>query len=205
MGLSDVLGPFSFFFICYIHVTVFCIVCVYYIDIWLLDDFYHNVICGWTGNAGIAITVLYALSFILTILMAVVTSIHPKIFPSLNMLVTCSLIVMTLVVGIRTRNGFLTDFQIYQKATTKASVQKKLNDLKGSLCLPELTTDQCELQIIFYLHKRSSQIGCYTLALLLIFSGIQLALVIKCLKDGPLFQKKIESEMSSSLDVKDKP
>ncbi|OHT17377.1 hypothetical protein TRFO_41049 [Tritrichomonas foetus] len=190
MNTSQALSPFTFFFILYCHITAFCFVCVYYVDKWLLDEFYANVICQWTGKVGIGLTVVTVLSGICTILMSTISKIKGKILPIINFILTLSMIALTFVIGIRTRTGFVTDYSTYINKKGNPEFANFYSAFNLQTC-PSGTPEQtCQRNVHIYLWNRSAAIGSYILALLLIFACIQMALTARCLFYGPICGRK---------------
>lgn len=197
MKLSAILGPYTFFFILYVHVAIFCAVCVYYTDDWLYSGFYHDIICSWTGNVAAAITVLYLLSFITSICMIFARKAPKYLFPIINVMITIALTVLTIVLGIRTRNGFNKDYETYSIKEKDPIYQNRFDTFKQNLCKEDFESEKCQRKITLYIHERSSQIGCYLLTLLLIFAGIQYILAVKMI----LYANKKEEKGLEDLSV----
>lgn len=179
MGLSAILGPFTFFFILFVHVTIFCAVCVYYADAWLYSDFYHDIICSWTAKCSAAITGLYIASVVCSICMVAFKNSTKLLFPISNLVVSIALLGLTLALGYRTRRGFIKDFDIYKAKENDPVYASRYLSFKQDLCKDDIQSDDCKQKIIMYFHERSVQIGSHILALMLMFALIQVILSAK--------------------------
>ena len=190
MALSKALGPFTFFFILYCHISVFSIVCMVYATKWHLSSFYANVICSWIGKATIALTVVTILSAILTIMMSTINKLPKKILPSINAVFTIAMLTLALVVGVRSKTSFIQDYQTYIAKMNDNQYLQYYQDFNNEICPSDKDILQCKKDTELYIYNRTGAIGSYILTILLNFSVVQIALTGYCMFIGPIFGGK---------------